>query len=154
MSTSGGYDHLLNIQPTELNFPFELKKRSSCCLQLTNKTDEYVAFKVKTTDRKKCCSCPNIGIVSPRKTCEVTITMEAPQAQEEMHCKDKLLIQSVTVAQTTLKEDLTREMFNKESVEEFKLRVIYYVPAKYPILLVPDQGSGSGNQGGGSCLLI
>ncbi|KAI3959885.1 hypothetical protein MKW92_044876, partial [Papaver armeniacum] len=68
--------------------------------------------------------------------------MEAPQAQEEMHCKDKLLIQSVTVAQTTLKEDLTREMFNKESVEEFKLRVIYYVPAKYPILLVPDQGSG------------
>ncbi|KAI3954424.1 hypothetical protein MKW92_039891 [Papaver armeniacum] len=151
---SRGYDHLLNIEPTDLNFPFELKKRSSCCLQLTNKTDECVAFKVKTTDPKKCCARPNIGIVSPRTTCEVTVTMQAPQAHEDMNCKDKLLIQSVVAAPTTLKEDLTREMFNKENVEEFKLRVIYYVPAKYPVLLVPDQGSVSGNQEGGSCLFV
>ncbi|KAI3849527.1 hypothetical protein MKX03_024003 [Papaver bracteatum] len=146
MSKTRGYDHLLNIQPTELNFPFELKKRSSCCLQLTNKTNEYVAFKVKTTNAKKCCARPNIGVLSPRTTCEVTITMEAPQAQKDMQCKDKLLIQSVTVAQTTLMEDLTREMYNRKSVEEFKLRVIYHAPAKYPVLLVLDQGSVSGNQ--------
>ncbi|KAI3944549.1 hypothetical protein MKW92_002802, partial [Papaver armeniacum] len=75
--------------------------------------------------------------------------MQPPQAQEDMNCKDKLLIQNVVATPTTLKEDLTREMFNKENVEEFKLGVIYYVPAKYPVL--PDQGSVSGNQEGGSC---
>ncbi|KAI3971597.1 hypothetical protein MKW92_047678, partial [Papaver armeniacum] len=75
--------------------------------------------------------------------------MQAPKAQEDMSCIDKLLIRSVVEAPTTLKEDLTREMFNKENVEEFKLRVIYYFPAKYPVLLVPDQGSVRGNQEGG-----
>ncbi|KAG5039773.1 hypothetical protein JHK82_011920 [Glycine max] len=42
---------LLNIEPLELKFPFELKKQISCSLQLSNKTDSYVAFKsVKTVD--------------------------------------------------------------------------------------------------------
>ncbi|OAY77404.1 Vesicle-associated protein 1-2 [Ananas comosus] len=36
---------LLGIEPLELRFPFELKKQISCSLQLSNKTDEYVAFK-------------------------------------------------------------------------------------------------------------
>ncbi|KAL5725827.1 hypothetical protein ACHQM5_008924 [Ranunculus cassubicifolius] len=39
---------LLNIDPQELNFSFELKKQISCSLQLSNKTDNHVAFKVKT----------------------------------------------------------------------------------------------------------
>ncbi|KAI3840562.1 hypothetical protein MKX03_018096 [Papaver bracteatum] len=129
---SRGYDHLLNIEPTKLKFPFELKNRSSCCLQLTNKTNEYVAFKIKTTDPKKYGVCPNKGIVFPGTTCEVTVTREAPKSQQDMKCEDKFLIQSVVTTPTTTtagKQGITREMFNKESVEEFKLRVIYYVPA-------------------------
>ncbi|KAI3866183.1 hypothetical protein MKX03_014909 [Papaver bracteatum] len=64
-----------------------------------------------------------------------------------MQCKEKFLIQSVKVDQTALTEDFTREMFNKESVEEFKLRVIYHDPANYPApLVVPDEGSENGSR--------
>ncbi|KAJ0054607.1 hypothetical protein Pint_00204 [Pistacia integerrima] len=63
---------LVNIQPSELKFPFELKKQSSCSMQLTNKTDDYVAFKVKTTNPKKYCVRPNTGVILPRSTCNVT----------------------------------------------------------------------------------
>ncbi|KAB5526926.1 hypothetical protein DKX38_020773 [Salix brachista] len=63
---------LLNIHPTELKFPFELKKQSSCSMQLTNKSDKYVVFKVKTTNPKKYCVRPNTGVVMPGSTCRVT----------------------------------------------------------------------------------
>lgn len=32
--------------PTRLSREVEVKRQSSCCMQLTNKTDNYVAFKV------------------------------------------------------------------------------------------------------------
>ncbi|XLU26100.1 hypothetical protein S245_062166, partial [Arachis hypogaea] len=40
---------LLQIQPPELRFLFELKKQSSCLVHIVNKSDQYVTFKVKTT---------------------------------------------------------------------------------------------------------
>ncbi|KAG8484312.1 hypothetical protein CXB51_023919 [Gossypium anomalum] len=104
---------LLNIDPLELKFPFELRKQISCSLQLSNKTDNHVAFKVKTTNPKKYCVRPNTGIVLPRSTCEVIVTMQAQkEAPADMQCKDKFLLQS----------------FNREAgnvVEECKLRVVY-----------------------------
>ncbi|KAJ0636389.1 putative major sperm protein (MSP) [Helianthus annuus] len=44
----------------------------SCSLQLSNKTENHVAFKVKTTNPKKYCVRPNTGPVLPRSTCDVT----------------------------------------------------------------------------------
>ncbi|XP_020240899.1 vesicle-associated protein 1-3-like [Asparagus officinalis] len=106
---------LLRIQPSELKFPFELKKQSSCCMQLTNKTDQYVAFKVKTTNPKKYCVRPNAGIVLPGSTCDVTVTMQAQkEAPLDMQCKDKFLLQSVVAEHGATLKDITPEMFNKE----------------------------------------
>ncbi|KAJ9188477.1 hypothetical protein P3X46_003833 [Hevea brasiliensis] len=126
---------LLNIQPTELKFPFELKKQSSCSMQLTNKSDKYVAFKVKTTNPKKYYVRPNTGIILPQTSCNVTVTMQAPkEAPHDMQCKDKFLLQSVAAPDGTTMKDITPDMFNKENgkdVEEFKLRVVY-IPANPP----------------------
>jgi len=130
-----GTGDLLNIQPTELKVQFELKRQSSCSIQLTNKTDKYVAFKVKTTNPKKYCVRPNAGIVLPRTTCNVTVTMQAPkEVPLDLQCKDKFLLQSVVAPDGATTKDITPEMFNKEGgkvVEEFKMRVIY-IPANPP----------------------
>ncbi|XP_009600288.1 vesicle-associated protein 1-2 [Nicotiana tabacum] len=123
---------LLQIEPIELQFPFELKKQIACSLQLTNKSDNYVAFKVKTTNPKKYCVRPNTGIVMPHSTCDVTVTMQAQkEAPPDMQCKDKFLLQSVVAGPGTTPKDITPEMFNKESgnhVDECKLRVAYVPP--------------------------
>nr|CAB3482205.1 unnamed protein product [Digitaria exilis] len=37
---------LLRIEPLELRFPFELKKQISCSMQLSNLSNDYIAFKV------------------------------------------------------------------------------------------------------------
>ncbi|KAM7472084.1 hypothetical protein LguiA_010267 [Lonicera macranthoides] len=127
---------LLSIQPEELQFPFELKKQISCSMQLTNKTNNYVAFKVKTTNPKKYCVRPNTGIVLPHSTCDVVVTMQAQkEAPPDMQCKDKFLLQSAVASPGATTKDITTEMFNKESgnqVEECKLKVTYVPPPQPP----------------------
>ncbi|XP_058766237.1 vesicle-associated protein 1-4-like [Vicia villosa] len=122
------------VHPQELQFPFELRKQISCSLQLSNKSDNYVAFKVKTTNPKMYCVKPNHDVVLPRSTCDVKVTM---QAQEEtppnMQCKDKFLIQIIVVKMGATTKDITSKMFNKNSgskIEECKLRVIFVEPSQ------------------------
>ncbi|KAJ1272023.1 hypothetical protein BS78_06G171300 [Paspalum vaginatum] len=127
---------LLGIEPLELRFPFETKKQISCSMQLTNRTDDYIGFKVKTTSPKKYCVRPNSGIVPPRSTSDVIVTMQAQkEAPPDMQCKDKFLVQSVVVAEGTSVKDITGDMFTKESgnvVDEVKLKVVYVPPPKPP----------------------
>ncbi|CAN4125170.1 unnamed protein product [Withania somnifera] len=131
--SNGG--ELLQIEPIELQFPFELKKQISCSMQLTNKSDNYVAFKVKTTNPKKYCVRPNTGIVMPHSASDVIVTMQAQkEVPSDMQCKDKFLLQSVVASPGATAKDITPEMFYKESgnyVEDCKLKVIY-VPPQLP----------------------
>ncbi|KAK1408103.1 hypothetical protein QVD17_39736 [Tagetes erecta] len=148
---------LLNVEPLELKFPFELKKQISCSLQLSNKTENHVAFKVKTTNPKKYCVRPNTGLVMPRSTCDVTVTMQAQrEAPPDMQCRDKFLLQSVVVSPGLAPKDITAEMFSRQPgrvVEECKLRVVYLPPPQppSPVLEDPNEGAspkvsfGSGN---------
>ncbi|OWM66993.1 vesicle-associated protein 2-2 [Punica granatum] len=129
---------LLEIQPHELKFVFELKKQSACSIQLVNKTQHHVAFKVKTTSPKKYCVRPNVGIVMPKSTCEFAVTMQAQRsAPTDMMCKDKFLIQSTVVPAGTTEEDITTEVFSKvegKFIEENKLRVALVSPPESPVL--------------------
>ncbi|KAJ4774644.1 Vesicle-associated protein 1-1 [Rhynchospora pubera] len=136
----------LEIQPSELSFPFEVKKQSTCTMQFTNKSDQFMAFKVKTTNPKQYCVRPNIGIVQPGSTCDVTVTMQAQkEAPLDMHCKDKFLIQSVVTKDGSTTKDVTAELFSKEPgkvIEECKLRVVY-VPTNHPspVSEEPEEGT-------------
>ncbi|PIN09666.1 VAMP-associated protein involved in inositol metabolism [Handroanthus impetiginosus] len=127
---------LLQIEPLELQFPFEVKKQISCSMRLTNKSDNYVAFKVKTTNPKKYCVRPNTGVVVPHTTCDVIVTMQAQkETPPDMQCRDKFLLQSVVISPGISAKDITAEMFNKESgnhVDECKLRVAYVPPPRPP----------------------
>lgn len=132
---------LLDIQPRELKFTFEPKKQSSCAIQLVNMSDQYVAFKVKTTSPKKYCVRPNTGIVKPKSKCDFTVTMQA-QRSADLQCKDKFLVQSTVVPFGTTDNDITSGMFAKDSgryIEDNKLRVVLITPPQSPVLL-PSNG--------------
>ncbi|KAL7608931.1 vesicle-associated protein 1-1 isoform X1 [Lactuca sativa] len=127
---------LLSVEPQELEFPFELKKQISCSMQLTNKTNNHVAFKVKTTNPKKYCVRPNTGVVLPYASCDVIVTMQAQkEAPPDMQCKDKFLLQSAVATPGISPKDITPELFSKDSgnqVEECKLKVNYVSPHQPP----------------------
>ncbi|KAK4775888.1 hypothetical protein SAY87_023849 [Trapa incisa] len=135
---------LLAIRPRELKFVFELKKQSTCSIQLENKTQHYVAFKVKTTAPKKYSVRPNVGVIMPKSTSVFFVTMQAQlSVPPDMSCKDKFLIQSTVVPAGTVYEDITRDVFSKEEckfIEENKLRVFLVSPPESPINGAPKQG--------------
>ncbi|KAG2547979.1 vesicle-associated protein 1-2-like [Panicum virgatum] len=123
---------LLDVDPLELQFPFVLYKQISCPLRLTNRTDSTVAFKVKTTSPRKYCVRPNNGVVPPRSSCTVVVTMQAQKVvPPDLQCKDKFLVQSAIVSDGLSAKDITSQMFVKERgnvVEEVKLKVAYLMP--------------------------
>ncbi|KAK9735365.1 hypothetical protein RND81_04G201600 [Saponaria officinalis] len=137
--------HQLEILPRELKFVVELNKQSKCSIQLVNKTDQYVAFKVKTTSPKKYCVRPNVGVVQPKATCEFVVIMQAPkEVPADLTCKDKFLIQNTIVPDGTLEENITSEMFSRDNgrlIEERKLRVILSTPPLSSSALLPVNGT-------------
>ncbi|XP_019187704.1 PREDICTED: vesicle-associated protein 2-2-like isoform X2 [Ipomoea nil] len=128
---------LLDIIPRDVKFTFESKKQSTCTIRLANKSDKDVAFKVKTTNPKKYSVRPNAGVLSPKSSCDFTITMQAQrEPPPDMICKDKFLVQGATVPEGTTEEDITSEMFAKDDgkyVQENKLRVILVIPSETPV---------------------
>lgn len=124
----GSAEGLVEIRPRELRFLFEVKKQSSCSIHLVNKTDEYVAFKVKTTSPKRYCVRPNIGVILPRATCVFTVTMQAQKtAPPDLQIKDKFLVQTTAIPAGITDEGIIPAFFSKETrryVEENKLRVV------------------------------
>ncbi|CAI9779783.1 unnamed protein product [Fraxinus pennsylvanica] len=129
---------LVEIQPRELKFTVEAMKQSSCVVDLTNVTDQHVAFKVKTTSPKKYCVRPNVGIIMPESTCPFTVTMQSQKsAPANLQCKDKFLIQCTVVPFDTTEAEIP-PMFAKDSknyIEETKLRVVLTSPPQSPVLL-------------------
>ncbi|KAM3369388.1 hypothetical protein ACQJBY_017340 [Aegilops geniculata] len=132
---------LLRVCPSELKIPYEVKRQRSCCMQLINKTDKYVAFKVKTTNPRKYSVRHTCGILLPRSSCSVTVTMQAPRdMQLYHHCKDKFLVQSAVARDGATMRDLVPELFTRAPgrlIEEFKLRVVYI--AANPPSPVPEE---------------
>ncbi|CAN6355406.1 unnamed protein product [Urochloa humidicola] len=124
----GSEDALVEIHPSELRFLFEVKKQSSCSVKLVNKSDQYVAFKVKTTSPKRYCVRPNVGVILPLESCDFTVTMQAPKdASTDLQIKDKFLVQTTVVPFGTADEDIVPAFFSKETdryVEEKKLKVV------------------------------
>ncbi|KAL5215671.1 hypothetical protein ABZP36_007072 [Zizania latifolia] len=110
-----GSKELLGIEPLELRFPFETKKQISCSIHLTNRTDDYIAFKVKTTSPKKYCVRPNSCIVPPRSTSDVIGNAQFSYS----FCKTWGYFPQTVI------------FFNKGSgnvVDEMKLKVSYVTP--------------------------
>ncbi|KAL0558399.1 hypothetical protein IC582_002963 [Cucumis melo] len=138
---------LLEIHPRELKFIFELNKDSLCSIQLTNKTVDHVAFKVKITSPKKYFVRPKVGIIEPNSTRGFTVRMQGQQlAPPDMLCKDKFLIQSTVVPADTTDGDIISSLFVKEGgkyIEEQKLGVILVTPSISPVFTPVDEASNN-----------
>ncbi|CAM0911217.1 unnamed protein product [Alopecurus aequalis] len=106
---------------------------------------------VKTTSPKKYSVRPNTGVVLPRSTCDVVVTMQAQrEPPSDMQCKDKFLVQSVLAPSGINVKDVTGDMFTKESgnkVEEVKLRVTYVAPPQPPSPVPEESEEGSPSRG-------
>ncbi|XP_010538476.1 PREDICTED: vesicle-associated protein 2-1-like [Tarenaya hassleriana] len=149
--TAGGGDQLISVQPDELKFIFELEKQSYCDLKVANKTEHYVAFKVKTTSPKKYFVRPNTGVIQPWDSCIIRVTLQAQREYPlDMQCKDKFLLQSTIVPPHTDVDELPQDTFTKEGGKtyECKLKVSYVSPSSRHVTFenVTTKGDANGSE--------
>lgn len=103
-----------------------MNKQISTSLQLSNMTQNYVAFKVMTTHPKNFCVRPNRGVMVPQSTSDITVTMQAKKAPPDTQGKYKFLIRSAVVCPSTAEKDINWKKFDKEGpVEDIKLSAIH-----------------------------
>ncbi|PIN05391.1 VAMP-associated protein involved in inositol metabolism [Handroanthus impetiginosus] len=117
---------LLDVQPPELQFPLSPDEELSRSIQLSNVTESHVAFRVKTTTPKYFVQ-PNIGILLPRSTRDITVrTQDQIKVPSAMQSGDKVLIQSVVATTAATTEDLIHDMLDEASspIEERELQVV------------------------------
>lgn len=125
---------LITISPDELRFHFELEKQTFCDLKVLNNTENYVAFKVKTTSPKKYFVRPNTGVIHPWDSCIIRVTLQAQREYPpDMQCKDKFLLQSTIVGPNTDVDDLPANTV-RYSTLSFTLYQLYKLKKKRLIM--------------------
>lgn len=122
---------ILSVDPTlEMRFLFEPRKEVSCCLQLTNKTDDFIAFNVKI-NRTKYHTRPSRGTMPPCSKRYIAITLRAQAAAPlNMQCHDMLLVEC-----TRISLDLASDLVETDYQELFEVVMADDV-VKLPIVYV------------------
>lgn len=120
---------LLEFDLLELNFPFEINKQIPCSLQLTNVSNDYIAFDTEMIGILRYCIEPEKCVVLPQSKCNVMVTLQAHQrVPHAMVCKDEFFIlRCAAVSEGLTAEDITEDMLNKKSgkeVDKVTLKVV------------------------------
>ncbi|KAK1611041.1 hypothetical protein QYE76_034714 [Lolium multiflorum] len=143
-----GSNELLRIEPTEFRFAFEKNKSISGSIQLTNITDNYIAFKIKAKvpDHMNY-HLSNTGIVPPRSTHDYIVTLKA-QSEVPPDCNKMFFMQCATVTEGTTLKEITKDKFQRNSgkvVDELWLKAVHaqHPPPQPPVRKGSQKGSSS-----------
>jgi hypothetical protein len=123
-------EDILGIQPLEIRVPFEDFKMSHS-IELTNDTDDYIAFVTKAK-LERFCTEPEKGIVPPRSMCSVILAQV--NAQPNVHYTEVITVLSTRVdgALSVDAMDVTSgEIFvDKEGkvVDEVNVMIVFGTP--------------------------
>ena len=119
------------VDPKELRFLFKPRMDISICLQLTNLTDGFVAFKIKTNQGKYSTQ-PNKGIMEPCSRCYIAVTLRAQEAAPlNMQCNDMFIVESANVREEITSDEITEGFFQDDQVMAGKVEElpIVYIAA-------------------------
>ena len=111
---------LLDVHPTELFFPFEPKKFISCSLQISNKGDDRVAFRLLAkSSRRYLTKLPLCGVVPPRCTYTLALTMLKHPQPPPSNSDDFFTLQSIELRDLDLEDPIAVDYDNffKEAEE-------------------------------------
>jgi len=122
--------NFLAIDPAlELRFLFEPRKAISCCLQLTNITDGYIAFNIKI-NRTKYRAQPSKGMMRPCSKRYIAVTLLA-QEEALVQCNDMFIVLGANVNKDLKSDEITEDLFKEamkgKVVDVVKLPIVYVV---------------------------
>jgi hypothetical protein len=149
--TASWKDDMLGIEPLELrfaNYAHNNKHTTSCLVELSNNTNDFIAFNIQTTSPLPYCIDPNNNIVPPQSKLSVDITLqEATQNHDKAisqyntkQYEEQFAVQSIKVNGGLTVEDINQDMFDKgKDVDEVHLTVVSEVPMHVTSCYLPSE---------------
>jgi hypothetical protein len=128
--------NIISVDPSlELRFVFEPRKETSCCLQISNKTDGIIAFNIKINQNKYSVQ-PSQGTMPPCSSRYVIVKLHAQEAAPpNMRCHDMLLVQNAGITQDLASrhgeidyQELFEKVMADKVVDVVKLPIVYVTP--------------------------
>uniref|UniRef100_A0ACD5TQU9 Uncharacterized protein n=1 Tax=Avena sativa TaxID=4498 RepID=A0ACD5TQU9_AVESA len=119
-------DDMLGIEPLELRFPSKLNIQISRSLELTNKTNSFIAFSIQTTSPLTYSIEPNKGIVDPRSKYSVNITLHPLEKEPHDNYTGDFVVRSTKVNDNLRSKDISEDIFDRKDgklVDEVNLTV-------------------------------
>ncbi|KAI4245042.1 MAG: hypothetical protein L6R40_002641 [Gallowayella cf. fulva] len=122
----------VELDPPELGFRRPFTHEVTQSLRLQNPSNDPIAFKVKTTAPKQYCVRPNSGKIDAGQDVEVQVLLQAMREDPppDARCRDKFLVQTVTLSQDSDASNIPAiwqniEKVSKSSIQERKIRVVF-----------------------------
>ncbi|XP_047049722.1 uncharacterized protein LOC124654779 [Lolium rigidum] len=104
---------LIGVYPLQLCFPFKRNRMNCCFLHLTNMTDDRVAVRLLSDNRKRCMA---RGVAPPRSTYTLVVSMRKPVNSGEF-----FTLESCIVGEGGLNlKDVDLDLTNREFHDFFK----------------------------------
>lgn len=120
-------EQILILKPaSEIKFKGPYTEVVTRSLELTNPSEQRVAFKIKTTTPKRYCVRPNSGTLNPQETASVLIMLQ-PYDQEGDMTKHKFMVQSIFLSNNSL-DPLTDNYWKtagSETLMDTKLKCVF-----------------------------
>lgn len=124
----------VEIEPQELGFRRPFTVEVAQILKIKNTNSSPVAFKVKTTAPKQYCVRPNSGRIEPGHDVDVSVLLQAMKTEPpaDARCRDKFLVQSVTITGDKEFSNVTQiwDSVEKSAIQERKIRVTWLPPSE------------------------
>jgi hypothetical protein len=122
-------DQILVIEPgIELAFIGPFTSPVSSAMKLSNPSDRRVCFKIKTTAPKRYCVKPNSGVIDPRQTVQISVSLQPFEYDPNEKNKHKFMVQSMFAPDGDINQDTLWKETDANQLMDSKLKCVFVLP--------------------------
>jgi len=133
-------DQVLQIEPQhELTFIGPFTTAVSAVMNLKNPSDRKVCFKIKTTAPKRYCVKPNSGVIDPKQTVQVAVSLQPFEYDPQEKNRHKFMVQAMFAPDGEINPDTLWKETDGAQLMDSKLKCVFVMPESNT-----NSNSGSG----------
>lgn len=122
-------EQVLQIDPQhELTFIGPFTTAVSAVMNLKNPADQKVCFKIKTTAPKRYCVKPNSGVIDPKKTVQVAVSLQPFEYDPQEKNRHKFMVQAMFAPEGDINPDTLWKETDGSQLMDSKLKCVFVMP--------------------------
>lgn len=114
--------------PMELSFVGPFTSQVSSSMRLTNPSDRKVCFKIKTTAPKRYCVKPNSGVIDPKQTVQISVSLQPFEYDPNEKNRHKFMVQAMYAPDGDINQDTLWKDTDPAQLMDSKLKCTFVLP--------------------------